>query len=275
MIFLQSQDGKEEYKREGAVCQSARPVKPKKKSAPTEMFGVDDLSDHANNPGGISSSDDIVPCNTDQPDRPRAKGRGSQCHTPPSGSVFSDWKIRSHSSPDRFTGQRSLGESTSGEFMDKSTGQLCSTGQGGLEQQSLDRLTGPLSTGRDRTGQKSPTKSTDRTGCQSPDESTGHGTVELSTSQRTLDKSTGQLKLSSVQHGRIPMGQRSSTEQSTTIRYMGHSSDRGPTVTSRNRYSTGPDQTNSSDYRKIGYRTDIVPDRTGHRRSVVSRDRSK
>ena len=52
------------------------------------MFGVDDLSDHTNNPGGISSSDDIVPCNTDQPDRPRAKGRGSQCRTPPSGSGF-------------------------------------------------------------------------------------------------------------------------------------------------------------------------------------------
>ena len=46
------------------------------------------------------------------------------------------------------------------------------------------------------------------------------------------------------------MGQRSCTEQPTTIRYMGLSSGRGPTVTSRNRYSTGPDQTNSSDYRK-------------------------
>ena len=180
------------------------------------------------------------------------------------------------------TGQQSLDESTSGEFVDKSTCQICSTGPGGPEQQSPDRLTGPLSTRRDRTGQKSPTKSTepdqtgpDRTGCQSPDESTGHGTVELSTGQRTLDKSTGQLKLSSVQHGRIPMGQRSSTEQPTTIRYMGHSSGRSPTVTSRKRYSTGPDQTNSSDYRKIGYRTDNVPDRTGHRRSIVSRDRSK
>ena len=110
--------------------------------------------------GGISSSDDIVPLNTDQPDRPRAKRRGSQCGTPPSGSGFSHWKVRSHSSPDRFTGQRSLGESTSGEFVDKSTGHR-----------------------RDRTGQKSPTKSTepdrtgpDQTGCQSPDESTGHGT---------------------------------------------------------------------------------------------------
>ena len=71
------------------------------------------------------------------------------------------------------------------------------------------------------------------------------------------------------------MWQRSSTEQPTTIQYMGHSSGRGPTVTSRNRYSTGPDQTNSSDFRKIGYRTDNVPDWTGHRRSVVSRDRSK
>ena len=81
-----------------------------------------------------------------------------------------------------------------------------------------------------------------------------------------LDKSTGQLKLSSVQHGRIPMGQRSSTEQPTTIGHMGHSSGRGP---------TGPDQTNSSDYRKIGYRTDNVPDKTGHRRSLVSRDCSE
>ena len=71
------------------------------------------------------------------------------------------------------------------------------------------------------------------------------------------------------------MGQRSSTEQPTTIWYLGHSSGRGPTVASRNRYSTGPDQTNSSDYRKIDYRTDNVPDRTGHRRSVVSRDCSK
>ena len=31
--------------------------------------------------GGKSSSDDIVPLNTDQPDRPRAKRRGSQCGT--------------------------------------------------------------------------------------------------------------------------------------------------------------------------------------------------
>ena len=135
----------------------------------------------------------------------------------------------------------------------------------------------PEGTGRDKSHRPHPRNriGPDRTGCQSPDESTGHGTVELSIGQRTLDKSTGQLKLSSVQHGRIPMGQRSSTEQPTIIRYRGHSSGRGPTVTSRNRYSTGPDQTNSSDYRKIGYRTDNVPDRTGHRRSVVSRDRSK
>ena len=145
------------------------------------------------------------------------------------------------------------------------------TGPGGPEQQSPDRLTGPLSTGRIRMGQKSPTKSMEpdrtgpvRTGCQSPDESTGHGAFELSTGQRTLDKSTCQLKLSSVQHGRIPMGQRSSTEQPTTIWYLGHSSGRGPTVASRNRYSAGPDQTNSSDYWKIDYRTDNVPDRTSN-----------
>ena len=175
--------GKKNTKEKEQFAFSARPVKPKKKSAPAEMFGVDDLSDHTINPGGISSSDDIVPRHTDQPDSPKAKGRGSQCGTPPSGSGFSDWKIRSHSSPDRFTGQRSLDVSTSGEFVDKSTGQLCSTRPGGPEQQSPDRLTGPLSTGKDRTGQKSPTKSTepdrpgpDRTGRQSPDESTGRGT---------------------------------------------------------------------------------------------------
>ena len=131
--------GKKNTKEKEQFAFSARPVKPKKKSAPAEMFGVDDLSDHTINPGGISSSDDIVPRHTDQPDRPKAKGRGSQCGTPPSGFGFSDWKIRSHSSPDR---------STSGEFVDKSTGQLCSTGPGGPEQQSPDRLTGPLSTGR-------------------------------------------------------------------------------------------------------------------------------
>ena len=105
--------GKKSTKEKEQFAFSARPVKPKKKSAPAEMFGVDDLSDHGesiiahqtNNTGGRSSSDDIVSHNTDQPDRPRAKGRGSQCGMPPSGSSISDWKVRSHSSPDRFTGQ--------------------------------------------------------------------------------------------------------------------------------------------------------------------------
>ena len=178
--------GKKNTKEKEQFAFSARPVKPKKKSAPAEMFGVDDLSDHTINPGGISSSDDIVPRHTDQPDRPRAKGRGSQCGTPPSGSSFSDWKIRSHSSPDRFTGQRSLDESTSGEFVDKSTGQLCSTGQGGPEQQSPDRLTGLLSTGRDRSVQKSPTKSTE------PDR-TGPDRTELGVNLQTSPPVTGQL----------------------------------------------------------------------------------
>ena len=73
------------------------------------------------------------------------------------------------------------------------------------------------------------------------------------------------------------MGQRSSSGQSTPIRSMGRSSDRGSTVTSRNRYSTGPDRTNSSDYRKIGYRTDNLPDRTGQWQSLVigPRDHSR
>ena len=85
--------GKKNTKEKEQFAFSARPVKPKKKSAPAEMFGVDDLSDHTINPGGISSSDDIVPRHTDQPDRPKGKGRGSQCGTPPSGSGFSDWKF--------------------------------------------------------------------------------------------------------------------------------------------------------------------------------------
>ena len=126
--FLQSQDGKKNTKeKEQFAGQTKEEI-----CTCFKMFWVDGLSDHGgstivhhtNNPGGISSSDDIVPLNTDQPDRPRAKGRGSQCGTPPSGSGFSDWKVRSHSSPDRFTSHRSLGESTSGDFVDKSTGQL-------------------------------------------------------------------------------------------------------------------------------------------------------
>ena len=74
--------GKKSTKEKEQFAFSARPVKPKKKSAPAEMFGVDDLSDHGgstifhqtNNPGGggggggLSSSDDIVPNNTDQPE---------------------------------------------------------------------------------------------------------------------------------------------------------------------------------------------------------------
>ena len=131
--------GRKSPKEKEQFAFSARPVKPKKKSAPAELFGVYDLSEHegstivqqTNNVGGLSSSDDTVPRNTDQPDRPRAKGRGSQCGTSPSGSGISDWKVRSHFSLDRFTGQQSLGESTSGEFLDKSTGQLCTTGLDG------------------------------------------------------------------------------------------------------------------------------------------------
>ena len=65
--------------------------------------------------------------------------------------------------------------------MDKSTGQLCSTRPGGPEQQSPDRLTGPLSTERDRTGQKSPTKSTE------PDR------TELGVNLQTSPPVTGQL----------------------------------------------------------------------------------
>ena len=251
------------------------------------MFGEDDLSDHGgstivhhtNNPG-ISSSDDIVQRNTDQPDRPRAKGRGSQCGTPPSGSGFFltgkfDSILHRTDSPvnDLWVNLPVVNSWTSLPviYVLPDRADRNSSLQTGLPVHYLpgepdgtkvtDHIHG---TGWDRNGPNWVSISR-----------RVHGTVELSTGQRTLDKSTGQLKLSSVQHGRIPMGQRSSTEQSTTIRYMGHSSGRGPTVTSSNRYSTGPDQTNSSDYRKIGYRTDNVPDRTGHNGSVVSRDRSK
>ena len=134
----------------------------------------------------------MVTLNTDQPDWPRAKRRGSQCGTPPSGSGFSHWKVRSHSSPDRFTGQRSLGDSTSGEVKWTSLPVIEGTGHKshrpnprnwiGPDRTELgvNLQMGPPVTGPDRTGP-------DRTGCQSPDESTGHGTVELSTGQRTLD----------------------------------------------------------------------------------------
>ena len=43
--------GKKNTKEKEQFAFSARPVKPKKKSAPAEMFGVDDLTDHTNNPG--------------------------------------------------------------------------------------------------------------------------------------------------------------------------------------------------------------------------------
>ena len=60
-------------------------------------------------------------------------------------------------------------------------------------QKSPTKSTEPDRPGPDRTGRQSPDESTgrgtgsDRTGCQFPDESTGHGTVELFTGQRTLD----------------------------------------------------------------------------------------
>ena len=97
---------------------------------------------------------------------------------------FSDWKVRFHSSPDRFTGQRSLGESTSGEFVDKSTGHLCSTGPGGPEQQSQDRLTGPLSTGR--TGR-------DKSHRPHPRNRIGPDRTELGVNLQTSPPDTGQL----------------------------------------------------------------------------------
>ena len=64
--------GRKSTKEKEQFAFSARPVKPKKKSAPAEMFGVYDLSDHGgstivqqtNNLGGLSSSDDTVPRNT-------------------------------------------------------------------------------------------------------------------------------------------------------------------------------------------------------------------
>ena len=140
------------------------------------MFGVDDLSDHGgstivhhkNNPGAyhlrmISYRSTL----TNRTGLGRNEGEVSAVHLH-RDPVFSHWKVRSHSSPDRFTGQRSLGESTSGEFVDKSTSHLCSTGPGGL-------LEG---TGRDKSHRPNPRNriGPDRTGCQYPDESISHGT---------------------------------------------------------------------------------------------------
>ena len=158
----------------------------KKESASAEKFRVDDLSDH----GGSTivhhtnylgayhlrmiSYRSTLTYRTG-PGRNEGEVSAVHLHRDP---VFLTGKF--DSSPDRFTGQRSLGESTSGEFVDKSTSHR-----------------------RDRT-QKSPTKSMepdrtgpDRTGCQSPDESTGHGTgsdrTELGVNFQTSPPVTGQL----------------------------------------------------------------------------------
>ena len=207
--------GKKNTKEKEQFAFSARPVKPKKKSAPADMFGVDDLSDHTINPGGISSSDDIVPRHTDQPDRPKAKGRGSQCGTPPSGSGFSDWKFDpilhqtdspvndlwmnlpvvnlwtslpvNYVRPDRADRNSSLRTGWPVHYLPEGTGRYKSHRPNPRNRIGPDRTelgvnlqTSPPVAGPDRTGP-------DRTGCQSPEESTGHGTVELFTGQRTLD----------------------------------------------------------------------------------------
>ena len=171
---------------------SARPVKPKKKSAPAEMFGIDDLSDHGgstfvhltNNPCGLSSSDDIVPLNTDQPDWPRAKGREVSAVCLNQDTVFLTGKfdpiLHLTESPvsNHWTNLTVVNSLTSlpVNYVLADGSDRDSSLRAGLQVN--------LSTGKDRTGQQSPTKSmeqlctgSDRTGYQSPEKSTRHGTA--------------------------------------------------------------------------------------------------
>ena len=169
----------------------------KKKSAPAEMFGVDDLFDHGgstivhhtNNPGAyhlrmISYRSTL----TNRTGLGRNEGEVSAVHLH-RDPVFLSGKfdpiLHRTDSPVNDLWMN---------LPDKSTGHRRDrTGQ-----KSPTKSTEPDRTGPDRTGCQSPDESTghgtgpdrtgpDRTGCQSPDESTGHGTVELSTGQRTLD----------------------------------------------------------------------------------------
>ena len=170
----------------------------KKKSAPAEMFGVDDLSDHGgstivpdtNNPGAyhlrmISYRSTL----TNRTGLGRNEGEVSAVHLH-RDPVFLTGKfdpiLHRSDSPvnDLWVNLPVMNSWTSlpvieGTGRDKVTYQIHGTGSDRTEL-GVNLQTSPPVTGSDRTGP-------DRTGCQSPDESTGHGTVELSTGQRTLD----------------------------------------------------------------------------------------
>ena len=148
----------------------------KKKSAPAEMFGVDDLSDHGgstivhhtNNPGAyhlrmISYRSTL----TNRTGLGRNEGEVSAVHL--------------HRDPVFLTGKFDpIFQRTDSPVNDlwvnlpvvnswTSLPVIEGTGRQSHRPNPRNRI-GP-----------------DRTGCQSPDESTGHETVELSTGQRTLD----------------------------------------------------------------------------------------
>ena len=156
----------------------------KKKSASAEMFGVDDLSDHGgstivphtNNPGAyhlrvISYRSSL----TNRTGLGRNEGEVSAVHLH-RDPVFLTGKfdpiLHRTDSPvnDLWVNLPVVNLWTSLPVIE-------GTDRTGL---GVNLQTSPPLTGPDRTGP-------DRTGCQSPDESTGHGTVELSTGQRMLD----------------------------------------------------------------------------------------
>ena len=167
----------------------------KKKSAPAEVFGVDDLSDHGgstivhhtNNPGAyhlrmISYRSTL----TNRTGLGRNEGEVSTVHLH-RDPVFLTGKfdpiLHQTDSPvnDLWVNLPVVNLWTSLPVIE-------GTGRDKSHRPNPQNQIGP-----DRTGCQSPDESTghgtgpDRTGCQSPDESTGHGTVELSTGLRTLD----------------------------------------------------------------------------------------
>ena len=163
----------------------------KKKSAPAEMFGVDDLSDHGgstivhhtNNPGAyhlrmISYRSTL----TNRTGLGRNEGEVSAVHLH-RDPVFLTGKfdpiLHRTDSPvnDLWV---NLPVVSTGHRRDRTQKSPTKSTEPDRTELGVNLQTSPPVTGPDQTGP-------DRTGCQSPDESTGHGTVELSTGQRTLD----------------------------------------------------------------------------------------
>ena len=167
----------------------------KKKSAPTEMFGVDDLSDHGgstivhhtSNPGAyhlrmISYRSTL----TNRTGLGRNEGEVSAVHLH-RDPVFLTGKfdpiLHRTDSPvnDLWVNLPVVNSWTSLPVIE-------GTGRDKSHRPNPRNRIGPDRTKLGVNLQTSPpVTGPDQTGCQSPDESTGHGTVELSTGQRTLD----------------------------------------------------------------------------------------